>query len=580
LLSRYNELQLQHADCQRELQQALQKAAHCKGLAKAWYMYAMRHGSHDLSTSAIVEGDSNICRNDDPSGRAAGLRESPDERDYRAPSRTLSEQRDTAITSSQTTIVETDEGIQAPTAVEVKLELDLEDEPVFVSERNLKRKRNQEDHSSEHLRRIKPEPVASQSFSQGIPEVGNDMPMPRLQLTKTMTSDLEIDGPTMQTPRKLRYKHRQAPLADSGVTELSHLRQVGTGAAILGEKARRRSSNRRASIVVKDERLDKGQSRVLRQISGNVPAKKRNPTRTPRVRRQNAENHLAMLSEDGDLGPNNLKPAKPQETRDKHNLDEMLQQPLSSKPMTPGKTMVKSAKRLAGARSTPHLTPSKASTVPTAGSRSKIEDISNVNRKQRDIDDKTSATDDVHNARNLPPVRPDEEPLRIRNPDTLQLSDFKINPEYMGSKFAFTDTLRGRDQRQGLHTCTRPDCCGDTFRRVIEMGGNAASGKSDAQALEMYLGPDWSDVMSPFDPEKRKEMTMNAHIYALSHESGKHKHAFERRSTPPGFWRTDMPTTQEAADDRSKKADLERQAVKERWLDATRGQGRWKFRDE
>jgi hypothetical protein len=170
--------------------------------------------------------------------------------------------------------------------------------------------------------------------------------------------------------------------------------------------------------------------------------------------------------------------------------------------------------------------------------------------------------------------------LRIRNPDTLQLSDFKINPEYMGSNFAFTDTLRGREQRQGLHTCTRPDCCGDAFRRVIELGGNAASGKTDAQALDMYLGRDWSDVVSSLNPEKRKEMIMNAHVFALSHENGKHKHAFERRNTPPGFWRTDMPTTQEAADDRLKIVDLERQTVRERWLDATRGQGQWKFRNE
>jgi hypothetical protein len=497
------------------------------------------------------------------------------------PRRISCEQQSAAITSSQSTIVDVEEGTRAPAElIKVKVEPELDEEPVFMSERNLRRKRKQEDRIGEPLRQIKREPVASQifSFSQGS-ESGHDISRKRLQLTKTMTSDLEIDGPTMRTPRKPRSGHREGMHPDSGDTETSDMRREGAGALTLDGGARRRSTSRRSPTSVKVEHVDTERSHVLRQISGNVPAKKRNATRTPRARRRNAENHLAMLSEDGDLRPGDLKPAKSKE-HDIHNLDRMLRQPLSSKPVTPGKTLVKSAKRTAEGSRPSHLTPSTPSNFTVLKNHSRSEGISKVGTRLRNVDGDTSTAGDVHGAQSVSPIRPDEEPLRIRNPDTLQLSDFKINPEYMGLKFAFTDTLRGRDQRQGLHTCTRPDCCGDAFRKVIELGGNAASGKADAQALEMYLGRDWSDVMSSLNPEKRKEMTMNAHVYVLSHENGKHKHAFERRSTPPGFWRTDMPTTQETADDRLKMVHLDRQAVKERWLDATRGDGQWKFRDE
>jgi hypothetical protein len=544
-------------------------------------MYAKRQGYHDVNASVAIGGDSKNRQHDQHPRSSSGPHNVADEQHLQTSRGASCEHRSTAITSSQSTIVEAEEDTKAPTEfIKIKPEPGVDDEAVFVSERNLKRKRKQEDRVSGRLRRIKRESDASQSLSQGIAVADDDVPAERYQLTKTMTSDLEVDGPTMQTPRKPRSEHRQSVHANFRAAEASDLRQTDQEASIPGQEAGCRLTSRRSSTIVKDEHLNAGQSRVLRQISGNVPAKKKDSTRTPRIRRKNAENHVAMLSEDGEFGPNGLEPAKRKEKDDEHQLDEMLRQPLSEKPMTSGKTSGKSVKHSARASGTPRLTPSKPSTVQVARSHFRPEKKSESNTRQRHTNNGTSTDGGIHDPRGPSPTRPEEEPLRIRNPDTLQLSDFKINPEYMGSNFAFTDTLRGREQRQGLHTCTRPDCCGDAFRRVIELGGNAASGKTDAQALDMYLGRDWSDVVSSLNPEKRKEMIMNAHVFALSHENGKHKHAFERRNTPPGFWRTDMPTTQEAADDRLKIVDLERQTVRERWLDATRGQGQWKFRNE
>ena len=61
---------------------------------------------------------------------------------------------------------------------------------------------------------------------------------------------------------------------------------------------------------------------------------------------------------------------------------------------------------------------------------------------------------------------------------------------------------------------------------------------------------------------------------------GKHRQRFERRTTPPGFWRTEMASTQEEAADRAEAKRMEREEVERRWRDAVGGGGRWIFRDE
>lgn len=158
------------------------------------------------------------------------------------------------------------------------------------------------------------------------------------------------------------------------------------------------------------------------------------------------------------------------------------------------------------------------------------------------------------------------------------MDDFKINPKYKGTDFAFADTLRGRDQRRCLPGCTKPECCGDAFRKAVEMGVKGK--KTDNEALEAYLGPNYANYMAPKTPDERKEMLIKARTYALASEYGKHRQAFKRRTTPPGFWRSDFPTTQEEEEDRRKSHELARQEVYDRWREAMAPGGRWKFRDE
>lgn len=160
----------------------------------------------------------------------------------------------------------------------------------------------------------------------------------------------------------------------------------------------------------------------------------------------------------------------------------------------------------------------------------------------------------------------------------LGIEDFKVNPKYKGTDFAFADTLRGRDQRSCLPGCTKPECCGDTFRKAVEMGLKGK--KTDDEVLEAYLGPNFANHMASRTPTEREDILIKARTYAVASEYGKHRQAFKRRASPPGFWRIDMPSTQEEEEDRTKAHEMMRQEVYDRWREAMVPGGRWVFRDE
>lgn len=188
-------------------------------------------------------------------------------------------------------------------------------------------------------------------------------------------------------------------------------------------------------------------------------------------------------------------------------------------------------------------------------------------------------------------AQPEAEPLRGRPVATLSLSDFKINAKLaQGGNYAFTDVVRGREQRQCLPGCTREECCGAKFRRVIQIGGAMPtqpprrlwdlSGASDEQReLEDYLG-DNRCRLSGLGPQDRVKLLSEARAHQLAQRYGRHRQAFERAKTPPGFWRTDMPSTQETAEDIARARKDEEQLVRERHAEALRGGGRWIFTDE
>lgn len=207
-------------------------------------------------------------------------------------------------------------------------------------------------------------------------------------------------------------------------------------------------------------------------------------------------------------------------------------------------------------------------------------------------------------------VRPAQEPLRARPLHRLCVDDFKVNPRInQGYDFAFTESVRKKDLRHCLPGCTRPECCGDVFRKMAELGGPIATPNAgrrfwdsssqedgnngggsvntnyidkhseERRLLLNYLGNDTARLARLTSAEKA-EMVIRIRAQDLAQRHGKHRQAYARAASPPGFWRADMPTTQETEEDKERARGLERERVKTRYEEAMKPGGRWMFRDE
>ncbi|KAH7089930.1 DNA repair protein endonuclease SAE2/CtIP C-terminus-domain-containing protein [Paraphoma chrysanthemicola] len=171
--------------------------------------------------------------------------------------------------------------------------------------------------------------------------------------------------------------------------------------------------------------------------------------------------------------------------------------------------------------------------------------------------------------------------LREKPVAELKLQDFKPNPAYnQGYSYAFSETVRKRGDRMCLPGCTNTQCCGSTFRTFAEAQAPLPANEEEA-LLQDYLGEAYDNMqMTQMESQERQELVLQARTQKMAKEAGKHRQAYERRQTPPGFWRVDFPTTQEQQEDRVAAMEREKKAVQERWLEAQRKGGRFIFRDE
>lgn len=194
-----------------------------------------------------------------------------------------------------------------------------------------------------------------------------------------------------------------------------------------------------------------------------------------------------------------------------------------------------------------------------------------------------------------PPITlPSHEPLRARPLSRLRAEDFKPNPTFnQGRDFAFSEVVRSRDQRQCLPGCDKPHCCGGQLRKMVQIGGYTPSRKSllggapsqeavdeDQRILLDYLGSDASARLKRISEDEKQELLLQAKTKLFADEYGRHRQAYGRAPTPPGFWRTDMPSTQEEEEDRRQAWCLERVRVEEMYREARKEGGKWKFKDE
>lgn len=187
---------------------------------------------------------------------------------------------------------------------------------------------------------------------------------------------------------------------------------------------------------------------------------------------------------------------------------------------------------------------------------------------------------------------PDDEPLRARPVRRLGLEHFKIDPaRNQGLDYAFQDVVRNKDERKCLSGCIRPDCCGPIFRAMAIEGRMGRPSipetvtldgvdEDDRTVLGEFLGEEGKEALDTMPAAELRELLIDARTKQLADQFGKHRHAHERARSPPGFWRTDMPTTQENERDREHAKELERIKVVERYREAMKPGGRWIFADE
>ena len=190
-------------------------------------------------------------------------------------------------------------------------------------------------------------------------------------------------------------------------------------------------------------------------------------------------------------------------------------------------------------------------------------------------------------------VSPDEEPLRSRPLHRLCLDDFKINPKAnQGVSYAFSEVVRKQDQRKCLPNCTKPACCGNKFRDLVKIGGFITPRKpglwdssppldsyeEEQRLIQEFLGISRRELNSLSDTEKQRALE-DAKMSHFAQQHGKHK-ASGNQASPPGFWNVDIPTTQEELENQREANRKEREKVEERYREAKRPNGRWKFRDE
>ena len=191
-----------------------------------------------------------------------------------------------------------------------------------------------------------------------------------------------------------------------------------------------------------------------------------------------------------------------------------------------------------------------------------------------------------------------EEPFRSRPLRRLDLGHFKVNPgANAGIDYAYRDVVKGREQRKCLPGCIRPGCCGSKFRVLAgtlpelsardnqflatDRTDGRSSWQTDDDLLSAFLGPDSEERVRTLTPMARENLLLEAKTKIVADRYGKmHRHAHERPQSPPGFWRTEMPGTQEEAIHRLNAKSREREEVERRYREACKEDGRWMFADE
>jgi hypothetical protein len=513
------------------------------------------------------------------------------------------------ITSSQTT--EDDQAEVRSYAVKVEPCSDDMEEPIIVREKILKRGRNQSTAAMPPPQRIKQEPESPKrpgSAEEPIELRSEEWSSPTTRarpLIRMETSDLDAMRGTFQTPRKRKARddsrarseersnatlhppqslgRSSSSLSDSDIPDVPELPMAFEQAEDLAGTRPVPTPNKHITPKERSYGWERG---ALNQLSPNVPT---NP-QTARKRRRTSEEDagkVGMLAEDGDEMTSQVTPKAQINTAKKtpasNRLENMLENPTPGRqPLSARRLAPDTSKRIRPQRPQQHPEPTSHTKAAVSSSVKKLE---HSDQPTSHIKKVTPSTSRYRHPPGLekspPPINPNSESLRSRPLQQLRPHNFRINPAFADSDFAFSDPMNRKTKaaRRCLPGCINPACCGE-FLDAARHGLLPPSSKSDAQVLEDMFGSSYAEVMAQYPPHKHAELLIQARAQEFANEHGKHRKTFERAATPPGFWRTEMPSTQEELEDRRKAEEMERMKTEGMWREAMRGGGRWLFRDE
>ncbi|KGO72520.1 DNA repair protein Sae2/CtIP [Penicillium italicum] len=359
------------------------------------------------------------------------------------------------------------------------------------------------------------------------------------------TQDLDEIGDTIRTPIK-RKAYRDVNFADAWNSENSTNNTNHSKRTPLGQQIPQQSS-------------------ILQPVDGNTHRSTFSAQGYSTKRLQDLERRaIPALAEDGDddaislrtsskIGPGvNLGPpeAKTKGGFAQRRLENLLERSV------PSKSPLHLSSKVSGPDSTKaNYTPQSDQTTPNVSSQM------------------------------APDIDPDDEPFRARPLRRLGLGHFKINPaRNEGLDYAFDAVVRKKDDRKCISGCTRPGCCGDRFRAMARLGGlpgkpGAEQEEEDQAILQEFVGED-TQLLRNMSDKERENLLVEARARALANQYGRHRHTHQRAQSPPGFWRTDMPDTQEEEEDLEAAKRLDREKVEERYREAMRPGGLWTWADE
>lgn len=510
------------------------------------------------------------------------------------------------ITSSQTTVPELSESDNGMTP-RANSVADDDDEPEFVFERSLKRKRKPskgfnvfQDGSSDGTP-AKPVRVKEELYSSPPPDAVH-------QLLRKETMDLDELGPNpIITPRRQRLRRMDSQHSNKTGTLRG---QRSSSAPFSGNVVKPEPTDdvpmpdtgrvTRLTAALEEARAasepghDVAEPReVLQPIDPNVVAGRKDEiTPNKRVRRDEARTEAGfnMFAESGEEPPPSNKRKKPLPPHlAREHFNERIRAAKSGQ--TPMKSTLATPKAAPARTAAAHVpTPPSTSNRPayTPSTRpahgraheptpraSPIPDgrpIWRMNALEPGRKPPTAST---------PKPAPPQTRLRDKPLSELTMHDFKANPAYNGGyTHAFTDTVRRREDRLCLPGCTNPTCCGSTFR-ALALALPPLTASQEEALLQDYLGDAYSSFgLTQMDVAEREEIVTQARTRKMATEHGKHRRMYEGRKTPPGFWRVDFPTTQEEREDREKAVQMAIAEVRERYLEAMRRGGRFVFADE